>query len=244
MSRRRPFAAAHLVALPTTSGTAQPNEPDATPAGAPRHEATQDAVPREARPSATLAGLRLLLGYSWLAAGADKLLLGTFPAGLNQLLLGTLRGGNIPGWFASLLRAAVLPHGVIVGVLVESGEALAGLALLASGLLDLLAPPLERRLSEPLARPLTAARRVIGALAVAAAAATVFIGLSYYLLDGAPFQGLMPSIAFDGAISPPLLLALGAVVSLAEPLHAWLAHRAAAWRGHAGVMRQIGAHHS
>src|SRR5690242_18663789 len=38
-------------------------------------------------PNIALAGLQLLLGYEWLLAGGDKLLLGVFPAQLSGMLL-------------------------------------------------------------------------------------------------------------------------------------------------------------
>src|SRR5579859_4851233 len=75
----------------------------------------------------TFAGLALLLGYAWLLAGVDKLLLGTFPAQLTSILTGTLEGGHLPGFFSTLLQALVLPHGVLFGVLAEYAETLAGL---------------------------------------------------------------------------------------------------------------------
>ena len=48
--------------------------------------------------NSTLALLQLLLGYEWLLAGADKLLLGTFPAQLSGLLQASLSGGHLPGF--------------------------------------------------------------------------------------------------------------------------------------------------
>src|SRR5258708_13506599 len=38
-------------------------------------------------PNIALAGLQLLIGYEWLLAGGDKLLLGPFPAQLGAILL-------------------------------------------------------------------------------------------------------------------------------------------------------------
>ena len=70
-------------------------------------------------PNIALAGFQILIGYEWLLAGGDKLLLGGFPAQLGKLLLGVGGGGQLPGSFASLLRELVpqccilrLPHRV------------------------------------------------------------------------------------------------------------------------------------
>lgn len=55
-------------------------------------------APREIRatgtrpPNIALAGLQILIGYEWLLAGGDKLLLGGFPAQLGKLLLPIAHG--------------------------------------------------------------------------------------------------------------------------------------------------------
>src|SRR6266446_4491503 len=48
-------------------------------------------------PNIALAGLQLLLGYEWLLAGGDKLLLGRFPAQLGGMLLTLVGGGHLVG---------------------------------------------------------------------------------------------------------------------------------------------------
>jgi hypothetical protein len=177
--------------------------------------------PQAAAPALTdqtpfaFAGLALLLGYAWLLAGVDKLLLGTFPVQLAQILSGTLRGSTLPGFFAGFLRVVVLPNGAIFGFTVEYAEVLAGLGLIAAGLAILLAPPLERRVAPPIAQTITRMRRLLVVLGVLAASGTVLLGVTYFLLDGAPSQFFMPSVAFDGALDPGLQLALGSLVLLA-----------------------------
>jgi hypothetical protein len=160
------------------------------------------------------AGLALLLGYAWLLAGVDKLLLGTFPAQLAQILSGTLRGSTLPGFFAGFLRAVVLPNGAIFGFTVEYAETLEGLGLIAASLAIFLAPLLERRVAPPLAQRIVRLRRLLVALGVLAAIGTVLLGVTYFLLDGTPSQFFMPSVAFDGALDPGLQLALGSLVLL------------------------------
>ena len=78
-------------------------------------------------PNIALAGFQLLIGYEWLLAGGDKLLLGTFPAHLGGMLLSLVKGGHLVGFFAALLQGLVTPHGVLFGSLIEWGETLAGL---------------------------------------------------------------------------------------------------------------------
>ncbi|HEV2237197.1 MAG TPA: hypothetical protein VGR57_11100 [Ktedonobacterales bacterium] len=173
------------------------------------------------------AGLALLLGYAWLLAGVDKLLLGNFPTQLTQILTSTLDGGKLPGFLSGFLRATVLPNSAVFGVLAESGETLAGLGLIAASMALLFAPPLERRMAPPVAQWIARLRVLLVALGLLAAVGTVFLGATYYLLDGAPFQGFMPSVAFGGALDPGLLLALGSLALLvaAIPAHAQHRHR-------------------
>ena len=83
-------------------------------------------------PNIALAGFQLLIGYEWLLAGGDKLLLGTFPAQLGGMLLALVRGGHLVGFFAAILQGLVVPHAVLFGSLIEWGETLAGLGLMAA----------------------------------------------------------------------------------------------------------------
>jgi hypothetical protein len=170
-------------------------------------------------------GLQAALGYEWLVSGLDKILYGRFPETLGGLLAGVLRVGNVPAPFAALLGALALPHPLFFAWLIEWTETLAGLALLGAALLALLQPALERHLT-PEARPwLARGRRTVDALAVAAAAGTVLLGFSFYLLDGAPAFWPLPSIAFGGAVDTGLLLAALATPLALGPALTWLRRR-------------------
>jgi hypothetical protein len=163
-------------------------------------------------PNIALAGLQLIIGYEWLLAGGDKLLLGGFPAQLGKLLLGIADGGQLPGFFASLLRELVVPHAVLFGYLIEWGETLAGLGLVITGLLALLRPLVERSLSGRSAAMFVSGFRLVERLASLAALGTGLLGLSYFFLDGLPRPWFVPSIAFGGAIDMGLFLAAASVV--------------------------------
>jgi len=170
-------------------------------------------------------GLQAALGYEWLLSGLDKILYGRFPETLGGLLAGVLRVGKIPAPFAALLRELALPHPLFFGWLIEWSETLAGLALLGAALVALLRPILERYLA-PEARPwLTCGRHTVNVLAVAAAAGTVLLGLSFYLLDGAPAFLPLPSVAFGGAVDTGLLLAALAAPLALGPALKWLRRR-------------------
>ena len=173
------------------------------------------------RPNVALAGLELLLGYEWLVSGVDKLLFGAFPQQLGALLKGAVTSGRLPGAFAALLQGIAAPHAAVVGGVVEVGETLAGLAFIIAGLVVLLTPITRGRLTGRLAMVYRAASHFLAALLPVAAAGTVALGLSFYLLDGLPSLWFAPSIAYGGALDTGLLLAAGGVVVLIEALRGW-----------------------
>ncbi len=125
-------------------------------------------VPQRATrlPNLALAGIQLLIGYAWLLAGVDKVLLGAFPAQLGGLLRTSVGGGHLPGFFVAIPLTAAFLFGA------RFLERLAPLAAIGAGLL----------------------------------------GLSYYLLDGAPAPWFAPGIAFGGAIDAGLFLAVASMV--------------------------------
>src|SRR5215467_3935447 len=133
------------------------------------------------RPNIALAGLELLVGYEWLVSGVDKLLYGNFPGTLAGLLTGTLSGGRLPDFFATLLRGLVMPHAPAFGYLVEWGEVLAGLGLLAAGLLELVGPSVRRRLTGPGRVTFERGARLLDGLTPVAATGAGLLGLSFFL---------------------------------------------------------------
>jgi hypothetical protein len=191
------------------------------------HPQRETTSARAAPLSVGRPALQLLVGYAFLVAGVDKLLLHSFPSTLTSVLQGVLRSGNIPAPFAAAFRLIVLPHAVFFGYAVEWGETLTGIVLIAAGIAYLVVPPLTRHLSARFARYVVWLRRIIDALVPIAAAAGLVMGLGYYVVDGVPWQGFMPSVAFGGALDEGFLLALGSLALLigwAISRHA--AHRA------------------
>ena len=163
-------------------------------------------------PNIALAGLQIIVGYEWLLAGGDKLLLGGFPAQLGKLLLTIVGSGQLLGFFASLLRELVVPNAMLFGYLIEWGETLAGLGLVTAGLLALLRPLVERSLAGRSAAMFLSGFRLVERLASIAAIGAGLLGLSYFFLDGLPKPWFVPSIAFGGSIDMGLFLAAASVV--------------------------------
>ncbi|HEX6477619.1 MAG TPA: hypothetical protein VF043_02150 [Ktedonobacteraceae bacterium] len=169
-----------------------------------------------------LAGFQLLVGYAWLLAGVDKILLGTFPAQLDGLLRIAVGSDRLPGFFIAIVQGLVVPNAVVFGYFVEWGETLAGLGLLTAGLIALLQPLVRRYLDGTSAVVFVFSTRLLQRLAPLAAAGAGLLGLSYFLLDGAPLAWFAPGIAFGGAIDTGLFLALASailVVSQFMPRH-------------------------
>ena len=175
--------------------------------------APQDTEAKGLRtPNIALAGLQLLIGYEWLLAGGDKLLLGSFPSQLGGMLLTFVGGGHLVGFFAAILQGLVAPHAVLFGYLIELGETFAGLGLVTAGLVALLRPLAGRYLSETPATLFGYGDRLLERLAPLAAIGAGLLGISYFFLDGEPSPWFVPSIAFGGSFDSGLFLAAASVV--------------------------------
>jgi hypothetical protein len=163
-------------------------------------------------PNIALAGFQLLIGYQWLLAGGDKLLLGAFPAQLGGMLLTLVSGAHLVSFFAAILQGLVAPNAVLFGYLIEWGETLAGLGLMTAGLVALLRPLAGRSLRGTSATVFMYGDRLLERLAPVAATGAGLLGLSYFFLDGLPAPWFVPSIAFGGSIDTGLFLAAASVV--------------------------------
>ena len=97
-----------MITQPNTHIEARPTTP-------PVQREPHVPLPRQSTqsPNLALAGLQLLVGYAWLLAGVDKLLLGVFPAQLGGLLRTAVGGGHLPGFFVGILRGLVMPNAVL-----------------------------------------------------------------------------------------------------------------------------------
>ena len=176
-------------------------------------------------PNLALAGLQLIVGYAWLLAGVDKLLLGVFPAQLGGLLHTAVSSGHLPGFFVAILRGLVVPNAVLFGYLIEWGETLAGLGLVTAGLVMLLRPLAGRYLGGTSAAVFLSGARLLEKLAPLAATGAGLLGLSYFLLDGAPAPWFFPGIAFGGAMNAGLFLAVASVILVVSQFVQWRSSR-------------------
>ena len=169
-------------------------------------------------PNIALAGLQILVGYEWLLAGGDKLLLGRFPAQLGGMLLTLVGGGHLVGFFTAILQGLVAPNALLFGYLIELGETLAGLGLMAAGLVALLRPLAGRHLRGRSTTLFVFGDRLLGRLALFAAIGAGLLGVSYFFLDGLPAPWFLPSVAFGGSIDNGLFLAVASVILVVSQL--------------------------
>jgi thiosulfate dehydrogenase [quinone] large subunit len=156
----------------------QPNSHiEARPTERPVQREPHAHLPRRSTqtPNLALAGLQLIVGYAWLLAGVDKLLLGVFPAQLGGLLHIAVGGGHLPGFLVAILRGLVVPNAVLFGYLIEWGETLAGLGLVTAGLVALLRPLAKRYLGGTSAAVFLFGARLLERLAPLAATGAVLV---------------------------------------------------------------------
>ena len=202
----------HIEARPATPDV-QHKHPLHLPGRPHLHPAPKDSRAIDTHiPNIALAGLQLLLGYEWLLAGGDKLLLGAFPAQLGGMLLTLVGGGHLVGFFTAILQGLVAPNALLFGYLIEWGETLAGLGLITAGLVALLRPLAGRYLSGTSATVFVFGDRLLERLAPLAAIGAGLLGVSYFFLDGLPAPWFIPSIAFGGSIDSGLFLAVASVI--------------------------------
>jgi hypothetical protein len=134
------------------------------------------------------------------------------------MLLSLVSGGHLVGFFAAILQGLVAPNAVLFGYLIELGETLAGLGLMATGLVALLRPLAGRYLSGMSATLFMFADWLLERLAPLAAIGAGLLGVSYFFLDGLPAPWFVPTIAFGGSIDTGLFLAIASVVLIVGQL--------------------------
>src|SRR5437763_16683805 len=100
------------------------------------------------------------------------------------MLLSLVSSGHLVGFFGASLLGLVAPNAVLFGYLIELGETLAGLGLMAAGLVTLFRPLAGRSLSGTSATMFVFGDRFLQRLAPIAAICAGRLGVSYFFLDG------------------------------------------------------------
>lgn len=138
--------------------------------------------------------IQILIGYEWFMSGVVKIVRGGFPGGLADEL--TEKSEGIGGWYRSFLDDAVIPNAQAFGYLIELGELLIGVALIAAALTWLLA---WERL------PVNG-RKAVLLVTLLAAVGGVFMNVNFHLANGSAHPWLIPSDGFDEGVDLDSLL--------------------------------------
>jgi hypothetical protein len=164
--------------------------------------------------------VQLLVGYEWFISGLTKIVRGGFPSGLAKEL--TEKSVGAPGWYKGFLDGSVIPNASAFGYLIEIGELVVGLALIAAALLWLLR---WERLPE-------AGRVAVLVTTIVALLAGVFMAANFHLANGAPHPWLIPKSGFDEGVDLDSLLPAIQLVLIGFSVGLWrsLRHGAGAER--------------
>ena len=136
----------------------------------------------------------LFVGYEWFMSGLTKLVRGGFPSGLAGELREKSEG--TVGWYKSFLDGTVIPNGRTFGVLIELGELLIGIALIASAIVLLLR---WRQIGYR-------AEVAVLATIVVASTGAILMNVAFHLANGSPHPWIIPGDGFDEGVDLDSLL--------------------------------------
>jgi len=147
--------------------------------------------------------VQLFIGYEWFLSGLTKIYRGGFPSGLADEL--TEKSEGAPGWYKSFIDGSIIPNASAFGYLIEIGELLIGVALIAAALTWLLR---WERLPD-------SGRVVVLAVTALASLGAIFMAVNFHLANGAPHPWLIPKDGFDEGVDLDSLLPLLQLVLIA-----------------------------
>lgn len=153
---------------------------------------------------AGLLAIQAIIGYVWLMSGLTKLIRGDFPSGLADEL--TEKSEGIDGWYKSFLDDTVIPNSEVFGWLIMLGEIAVGVALIVTAAIWFFRWERLRYRGKVTLLLVT----------VVAAAAAIFMNVSFHLANGSAHPWLIPEDGFDegvdlDSIMPLIQVALAAV---------------------------------
>jgi hypothetical protein len=153
--------------------------------------------------------VQLLVGYEWFISGLTKIVRGGFPSGLAGEL--TEKSVGAPGWYRSFLDGSIIPNASAFGYLIEIGELLVGLALIAAALVWLVR---WERLPQ-------GGRLAVLAMTVVASLGGILMTVNFHLANGAPHPWLIPKSGFDEGVDLDSLLPMVQLVLVAVSVGYW-----------------------
>ena len=178
----------------------------------------QAQLPRGAATRIPLVGLlvvQLFVGYEWFMSGLTKIYRGGFPSGLAQELREKSLGA--PRWYKSFLDGSIIPNASAFGYLIEIGELLVGVALIAAALIWLAR-------WERLPR---GGRLAVLATTVVASLGAIFMAVNFHFANGASHPWLIAKDGFDEGIDLDSLLPAIQLILIGVSVAVWRSLRLA-----------------
>ena len=142
----------------------------------------------------TLLAVQIVIGYEWLASGITKIASGTFVAGLAADLKDS--SGSAPHFYQSLLNETIIPNAKAFAVLIEVGEIIVGVGLMAAAIVWLTR---WSRLSDRW-------RMTILWTVMLSALGATLMATNFHLANGGNHPWLIPADGFDETIDVDTVL--------------------------------------
>jgi thiosulfate dehydrogenase [quinone] large subunit len=153
--------------------------------------------------------IQLFVGYEWLNSGLTKIVRGGFPGGMAADLSDRVKSAS--GWYRSFVDSSIIPHAVVFGYLIEIGELLVGIALIAAALVWLFRWEQLPRMGR------------VGVLwvTILAALGGIFMAVNFHLANGGSHPWLIPKSGFDESVDLDSLLPAIQLVLVAVSVGYW-----------------------
>ena len=160
--------------------------------------------------------IQIFVGYEWFNSGLTKIVRGGFPSGLAPDLHDRVK--NAAGWYRSFIDGSIIPHAVVFGYLIEIGELLVGIALIAAAVIWIFR---WQQLPD-------LGRFAVLAATIVAAVGGIFMAVNFHLANGGTHPWLIPKDGFDESVDLDALLPAVQLVFIVLGVGAWRALRRAA----------------
>ena len=156
-----------------------------------------------------LPPIQAFVGYEWLNSGLSKILRGGFPSGLAADLHDRVKGA--PGWHRNFVDGSIIPQSAVFGYLIEIGELLVGVALIAVALAWLTR---WERLPDT-------GRLAVLATSIVAALGAIFTAVNFHLANGGSHPWLLLRSGFDASVDLDSLLPAFQLVLIGVSVATW-----------------------
>jgi thiosulfate dehydrogenase [quinone] large subunit len=173
--------------------------------------------------------IQIFVGYEWFNSGLTKIVRGGFPSGLAADLHDRVKSAG--GWYRSFVDGSIIPHAVVFGYVIEIGELLVGIALIAAAVIWIFR---WQQLPDT-------GRVALLAVTILASVGGVFMAVNFHLANGGNHPWLLPKEGFDESVDLDALLPAVQLMFIVLAVGAWRAVRQAApARAHTPLRLHLG----